>query len=80
MYGLSATITSSSAKELQYNTHMTTTRYREFTRYNELQDKIKMLEDLYETAEAEDDRWTMNKCWQELEEINKEVDELESEH
>ena len=59
---------------------MTTTGYREFTRLNELQDKVKMLEDLYETAEAEDDRWTMNKCWQELEEINKEIDELESEH
>ena len=29
--------------------------YREFTRLNELQDKVKMLEDLYETAEAEDD-------------------------
>ena len=43
-------------------------------------DKVNELSDLYETAEAEDDRWTMNKCILELAEINKEVDELEKEH
>jgi hypothetical protein len=53
--------------------------YREFMRLNELQDKVNKLSDLYESAEAEDDRWTMNKCQQELEEINSEVTELEKE-
>ena len=57
-----------------------TTGLKEFNRLNELMDKVNKLEDLYETAEAEDDRWTMNQCMQELEEINKEVDELEKEH
>ena len=57
-----------------------TTGYKEFTRLNELMDKVNKLEDLYETAEAEDDRWTMNQCILELAEINKEVDELEKEH
>ena len=57
-----------------------TTGLKEFNRLNELMDKVNKLEDLYETAEAEDDRWTMNKCIQELAEINKEVDQLEQEH
>ena len=57
-----------------------TTGLKEFNRLNELMDKVNKLEDLYETAEAEDDRWTMNKCLMELAEINKEVDQLEQEH
>lgn len=59
---------------------MTTTGYKEFTRLNELMDKVNKLEDLYGQSKAEDDRWTMNKCRIELEEINKEIDELEKEH
>ena len=59
---------------------MTTTGYREFTRLNELMDKVNKLEDLYGQSKAEDDRWTMNKCLIELEEIHKEIDELEKEH
>lgn len=43
-------------------------------RLKDLGERVNMLQDLYETAEAEDDRWTMNKCWQELEEINRELD------
>ena len=57
-----------------------TTGLKEFNRLNELMDKVNKLEDLYETAEAEDDQWTMNKCMMELAEINKEVDQLEQEH
>ena len=49
-------------------------------RLKELAARVNMLMDLHETAEAEDDRWTMNKCWQELEEINQELDKLDSEH
>ena len=56
------------------------TGLKEFNRLNELQDKVNKLEDLYETAEAEDDRWTMNKCLLELDEINEELDRLEKEH
>lgn len=47
---------------------------------NELLDKVNMLEDVYETAMAEDDRWTANKALMELEEINKQLDKLENEH
>ena len=54
--------------------------YREFTRLNELMDKVNKLEDLYETAEAEDDRWTMNQCMMELVVINVEISKLEKEH
>ena len=61
-------------------TTMTTTGYKEFTRLNELMDKINKLEDLYVQSRAEDDSWTANKCLIELEEINKEIDELEKEH
>ena len=56
-----------------------TTGYKEFNRLNELMDKVNKLSDLYETAEAEDDRWTMNKCQLELDEINSELDKLEQE-
>ena len=41
--------------------------------------KVNELSDLYETAEAEDDRWTMNKCQLELDEINRELTEIEQE-
>ena len=57
-----------------------TTGLKEFTRLNELMDKINKLEDLYVQSRAEDDSWTANKCLIELEEINKEIDELEKEH
>lgn len=42
--------------------------------------RVNQLEDLYETAKAEDDRWTMNMAQIELDEINKTLDELENEH
>lgn len=54
--------------------------YREFKKLNALNDRANMLHDLYETAVAEDDRWTANRVMAELDEINKEVDELENEH
>lgn len=57
-----------------------TTGFKEFNRLNELMDKVNKLEDLYETATAEDDRWTANMCLLELEEINRELAELEEEH
>ena len=56
-----------------------TTGLKEFNRLNELMRKVNELSDLYETAEAEDDRWTMNKCQLELDEINSELDKLEQE-
>jgi hypothetical protein len=56
-----------------------TTGLKEFNRLNELMKKVNELSDLYETAEAEDDRWTMNKCQLELDEINSELDKLEQE-
>ena len=52
---------------------------KEFNRLKELMKKVNELSDLYETAEAEDDRWTMNKCQLELDEINSELDRLEQE-
>jgi hypothetical protein len=51
----------------------------EFNRLKELMDKVNMLEELFETAMAEDDRWTANKAKAELEEINRELTELENE-
>lgn len=56
-----------------------TTGLKEFNRLNELMRKVNELSDLYETAEAEDDQWTMNKCQLELDEINSELDKLEQE-
>ena len=56
-----------------------TTGLKEFNRLNELMKKVNELSDLYETAEAEDDRWTMNKCQLELDEINRELTEIEQE-
>jgi len=47
---------------------------------NALMNRVNQLEDLYETAKAEDDRWTMNTALLELDEINKTLDELENEH
>jgi hypothetical protein len=47
---------------------------------NALMNRVNQLEDLYETAKAEDDRWTANMCMLELDEINKTLDELENEH
>jgi hypothetical protein len=47
---------------------------------NALMNRVNQLEDLYETAKAEDDRWTMNMVQIELDEINKTLDELENEH
>lgn len=47
---------------------------------SDLMGRVNLLEDLYETAKAEDDRWTMNTALLELDEINKTLDELENEH
>lgn len=47
---------------------------------NEMMERVCMLEDLFESAVAEDDRWTANKALLELDEINKQLDELEREH
>ena len=38
------------------------------------------LEDLFETAKAEDDSWTVNRVLLELEEINNYLDSDENEH
>jgi hypothetical protein len=47
---------------------------------NALMNRVNQLEDLYETAKAEDDRWTANMCLLELDEINATLDKLEREH
>ena len=47
---------------------------------NALMTRVYDLEDLFETAKAEDDRWTANMCLLELDEINATLDKLEREH
>jgi hypothetical protein len=47
---------------------------------NALMDRVYKLEDLYETAKAEDDRWTANMCLLEIDEINATLDKLDKEH
>lgn len=42
--------------------------------------RVNLLEDLYETAKAKDDSWSMNVALLELDEINKTLDKLENEH
>jgi len=64
-----------SAKEHWYNIDMNPAN-----KLNALMNRVNQLEDLYETAKAEDDRWTMNTALLELDEINKTLDELENEH
>jgi len=63
------------SKEHQYNIDMNPAN-----KLNALMNRVNQLEDLYETAKAEDDRWTMNMVQIELDEINKTLDELEKEH
>jgi len=46
---------------------------------DEMMERVCMLEDLFESAVAEDDRCTARKVLLELEEINKQLDELERE-
>jgi hypothetical protein len=47
---------------------------------NALMERVCMLEDLYETAMKEDDRWTVNRVLLELEEIDNYLDSDENEH
>ena len=47
---------------------------------NALMTRVYDLEDLYEKAKAEDDRWTANMALLELDEINATLDKLEKEH
>jgi hypothetical protein len=46
----------------------------------EMVDRVNMLQDLHETAVAEDDRWTARLVLEELELINQKLDEMENEH
>ena len=47
---------------------------------NALMKRVYDLEDLFETAKAEDDSWTANRVLLELEEINNYLDSDENEH
>lgn len=46
---------------------------------NKLMERVNMLQDVYETAVAEDDRWAANEALKELDQINKEIDQIEKE-
>ena len=63
------------AKEHWYNNDMNPAN-----KLNALMERVCMLEDLYETAMKEDDRWTANRVLLELEEINNYLDSDENEH
>lgn len=46
---------------------------------NKLMERVNMLQDVYETAIAEDDRWTANEALKELDLIDEKLIELEKE-
>jgi len=46
----------------------------------EMLETVNMLQDLHETAVAEDDRWTARLVLEELELIIKKINEMENEH
>ena len=56
-------------KEHQYNNDM-------FDKLNDMMGRVNLLEDLYETAKAKDDSWSMNVALLELNDLNKQLDQL----
>lgn len=52
---------------------------QEMDNLKEMLDRVNMLQDLHETAVAEDDRWTASMILEELDCINKKLAEIENE-
>lgn len=52
---------------------------QEMDNLKEMLDRVNMLQDLHETAVAEDDRWTASMILEELDFINKKLAEMENE-
>jgi hypothetical protein len=52
---------------------------QEIDNLNEMLDRVNMLQDLHETAVAEDDRWTARLVLEELDFINEKLAQIENE-